>query len=76
MQPNPHLAKMLTVYGENFSKAEPLHIFFGSEPSPYLEVRCSEVMGCLPPETEAAKRRPIILVREDGVVFPSPILYP
>jgi len=76
MQPNPHSAKMLTVYGENFSKADPLHVFFGSEPSPYVEVRCSEVMGCLPPETEAAKRRPIILVRDDGVVFPSSILYP
>lgn len=76
MQPNPHSAKMLTVYGENFSKADPLQIFFGSEPSPYVEVRCSEVMGCLPPETEAAKRRPVILVRDDGVVFPSSILYP
>jgi len=77
MQPNgPHSAKMLTIYGENFSKADPLHIFFGSEPSPYVEVRASVVMGCLPPETEVAKRRPIILVRDDGVVFPSSILYP
>jgi recombining binding protein (suppressor of hairless) len=76
LQLNPTTAKMLTLYGENFSKMDVPHVFFGSEPSPYVEVRCTEVVGCLPPEIEAAKRRPIILVRQDGVVFPSSTLYP
>jgi recombining binding protein (suppressor of hairless) len=75
-KPNPHAAKMLTVYGENFSKTDPVNVFFGSEPSPLVEIRCTEVLGCLPPETHVQKRRPIILVRSDGVVFPSNILYP
>ncbi|KAF9062429.1 hypothetical protein BDP27DRAFT_1271619 [Rhodocollybia butyracea] len=75
-KPNPHASKMLTVYGENFQKADPVNVFFGSEPSPYVEVRCTEVLGCLPPEQQPAKRRPIILIRSDGVVFPSNIMYP
>ncbi|KAJ3502285.1 hypothetical protein NMY22_g18635 [Coprinellus aureogranulatus] len=76
-KPNPHAAKMLTVYGENFSKTDPVHVFFGSEPSPYVEVRCTEVLGCLPPESgHQNKRRPIVLVRSDGVVFPSNVMYP
>ncbi|KAF9010542.1 hypothetical protein BDQ17DRAFT_1387775 [Cyathus striatus] len=75
-KPNPHASKMLTVYGENFSKTDPVHVFFGSEPSPYVEVRCTEVLGCLPPESQVMKRRPIILIRSDGVVFPSNVMYP
>ncbi|KAF5380568.1 hypothetical protein D9615_004559 [Tricholomella constricta] len=75
-KPNPHASKMLTVYGENFSKNDPVSVFFGSEPSPFAEVRCTEVLGCLPPESQSAKRRPIILIRSDGVVFPSSTMYP
>ncbi|KAF4620627.1 hypothetical protein D9613_000438 [Agrocybe pediades] len=75
-KPNPHASKMLTVYGENFSKTDPVHVFFGSEPSPFVEVRCTEVLGCLPPESQMVKRRPIILIRSDGVVFPSSVMYP
>lgn len=75
-KPNPHASKMLTVYGENFNKSDPVTVFFGSDPSPYVEVRCQEVLGCLPPETGGNKRRPIILVRPDGVVFPSSTYYP
>ncbi|KAI0789112.1 hypothetical protein C8Q75DRAFT_766483 [Abortiporus biennis] len=75
-KPNPHAAKMLTVYGENFSKTDPVTVFFGSEPSPFVEVRCQEVLGCLPPESQNTKRRPIIMVRPDGVVFPSNVYYP
>ncbi|KAI6135739.1 LAG1-DNAbind-domain-containing protein [Pisolithus croceorrhizus] len=67
-KPNPHLSKMLT--------GDPIHIFFGSEPSPFVEVRCTEVLGCLPPENQIVKRRPIVMVRSDGVVFPSNIMYP
>ena len=75
-KPNPHGTRMLTVYGENFSKGDSLCVFFGADPSPYVDVRCTEVLGCLPPETQTTKRRPIILVRPDGVVFPSAIEYP
>lgn len=76
-KPNPHAAKMLTVYGENFSKTDPVHVFFGSEPSPFVEVRCTEVLGCLPPESgHNGKRRPLVLVRSDGIVFPSNVMYP
>ncbi|TFL01582.1 hypothetical protein BDV98DRAFT_507092 [Pterulicium gracile] len=87
-KPNPHAAKMLTVYGENFSKADPVHVFFGSEPSPFVEVRCTEVLGCMPPESQLANgggvgggggkqpRRPMVIVREDGVIFPSGVMYP
>lgn len=76
-KPSPHVSKLLTIYGENFNKAEPIHVFYGSDPSPYVEVRCTEVLGCLPAENhQATKRRPIILVRADGVVFPSNIMFP
>ncbi|KAM6502047.1 jkappa-recombination signal binding protein [Amanita muscaria] len=75
-KPSPHTSKMLTIYGENFSKVDLSHVFFGTESSSYAEVRCSEIIGCLPPENQVAKRRPIILLRSDGVVFPSSILYP
>ncbi|KAJ7217855.1 jkappa-recombination signal binding protein [Mycena pura] len=75
-KPNPHASKMLTVYGENFSKTDPVSVFFGSDPSQYVEVRCNEVLGCLPPDTPSQKRRPLILIRSDGIVFPSNVYYP
>ncbi|KAH8119101.1 LAG1-DNAbind-domain-containing protein [Phellopilus nigrolimitatus] len=75
-KPNPHSSKMLTLYGENFNKADPVTVFFGADPSPYVEVRCTEVIGCLPPDSQSTKRRPTILVRSDGVVFPSSTMYP
>ncbi|KAJ7702995.1 hypothetical protein B0H17DRAFT_1041117 [Mycena rosella] len=75
-KPNPHASKMLTVYGENFSKSDPVSVFFGAEPSPFVEVRCNEVLGCLPPDSQSQKRRPLILIRSDGVVFPSNVYYP
>ncbi|KAJ7497495.1 hypothetical protein FB451DRAFT_1121077 [Mycena latifolia] len=75
-KPNPHTSKMLTVYGENFSKSDPVSVFFGAEPSPFVEVRCNEVLGCMPPDTQSQKRRPLILIRSDGVVFPSNVYYP
>lgn len=75
-KPSQHANKMLTVYGENFSKTEPVTVFFGSRPSPFVEIRCTEVLGCSPPEEQLTKRVPIILVRGDGVIFPSSIMYP
>ncbi|CDO75348.1 hypothetical protein BN946_scf184966.g16 [Trametes cinnabarina] len=70
-KPNPHASKMLTLYGENFSKTDPVTVFFGSEPSPYVEVRCTEVLGCLPPESGSTKRRPIILTSLLRIPHPS-----
>jgi recombining binding protein (suppressor of hairless) len=76
----PDPSKMLTLYGENFVKTEPPHVFFGADVSPYVEVRCNEVVGCLPPDQDTSNhlnmRRPILLVRADGVVYPSTTLYP
>ena len=56
--------------------ADPVTVFFGSHPSPFVEIRCPEVLGCAPPEEELTMRVPIILVRSDGVIFPSNVLYP
>ncbi|KZV97769.1 LAG1-DNAbind-domain-containing protein [Exidia glandulosa HHB12029] len=69
--------RMLTVYGTNFSKADPVSVFFGTEPSPHVEVRCTEVLACLPPEKNPPpSSKPMLLVRGDGVVFPSNCMYP
>ncbi|KAF8608699.1 hypothetical protein BDV93DRAFT_518766 [Ceratobasidium sp. AG-I] len=77
VKPNPHAGKQLTLYGENL-KAHPLMVFFGSEPSAQVEVRCNEVMACLPPEgqSQGGRKRPIVLVRGDGVIFPTGVQYP
>ncbi|QRV79433.1 transcription factor cbf12 [Ceratobasidium sp. AG-Ba] len=76
-KPNPHAGKQLTLYGENL-KAHPLMVFFGTDPSPQVEVRCNEVMACLPPEgqSQQGRKRPIVLVRGDGVMFPTTVQYP
>jgi recombining binding protein (suppressor of hairless) len=75
-----HDSKLLHIYGENFSKTDPIHVYFGSEPSPFVDVTCPEALRCLPPPPEShhppGKRRPVILVRSDGVVFPTNTMYP
>jgi len=70
--------KMLTLYGENFNKGDPVSVWFGSEPSPHTEIRCTEVIHCLPPASAhlTAYQRPVVLVRGDGVVFPTKVMYP
>ena len=73
-KPNPHAGKQLTLYGENL-KSHPLMVYFGTEPSSSVEVRCNEVMACLPPES-STRKRPIVLVRNDGVIFPTGVMYP
>ncbi|KAG9018854.1 hypothetical protein FRB90_008967 [Tulasnella sp. 427] len=71
-------SKMLTLYGENFNKGDPVSVWFGSEPSPHTEVRCTEVINCLPPPSGPLSHypRPVVLVRNDGVVFPTKVMYP
>ena len=75
----PHnlASQMVTIYGEHFNKSDPVAVFFGSEPSPLVEIRCTEVLSALPPEAkfEPGVKVPIILVRSDGVVFPSNVMY-
>jgi recombining binding protein suppressor of hairless len=77
-------SKMLTIYGENFTKGDALGVWFGADPAPYVEIRCSEVVGCLPPSPPSPmltgagapqQRRPVFLVRGDGVIFPSSASY-
>ncbi|KAF8756866.1 LAG1-DNAbind protein [Rhizoctonia solani] len=46
-KPNPHAGKQLTLYGENL-KAHPMMVYFGTEPSPSVEVRCNEVWRVYP----------------------------
>ena len=46
-KPDPRAARQLTVYGENFSKADPVAVFFGAEPSPHVDIRCTEVSARL-----------------------------
>jgi recombining binding protein (suppressor of hairless) len=79
-QPQRDQSKLLTLYGENFNRADPPRVFFGADPSPLVEVRCDQVVGCLPPDPEGhvpqGPRRPIILVRADGVVYPTMTMYP
>lgn len=74
-------AGVLSLHGENFSKSNPPLVFFGPEQSQHVEVRSSELLICRPPPSlvgaEAnGMRRPIVLVRSDGVVFPTGIMYP
>ena len=77
MMPGPRTSTMLTVLGENFSKADPPMIFFGIEPSPYVDVRCQEVLACMLPEVkgEPGVAHPIFIVRSDGIIYPSNVLY-
>ncbi|KAG8835008.1 hypothetical protein FRC17_005856 [Serendipita sp. 399] len=91
-QPDPRNAALVTIYGENFSKSDPPLLFFGTEPSPYVDVRCQEVLACLPPPSISSSGadaqqmkidgrgmvphpQPIFIVRADGVVYPSNVLF-
>ncbi|KZO98837.1 beta-trefoil [Calocera viscosa TUFC12733] len=73
---------MLTLYGQNFEKSDPMLVYFGTEVSGYVDMRCTEVLQCMPPtklehDEKNSNRRSMLLVRRaDGVVFPSNVLYP
>jgi recombining binding protein suppressor of hairless len=85
MKTEPRTASLVTIYGENFSKTEPPLLFFGTEPSPFVDVRCQEVLACLPPQSvdpqvkmeggSSAPPQPIFIARPDGVIYPSNILF-
>ncbi|KAH9815011.1 hypothetical protein DFH28DRAFT_1221533 [Melampsora americana] len=73
--------KMITIYGANFSRE--LRVWFGAVPSEVVEYKCAEVIVALPPSgvpgelglDGGPKKHQIVMVREDGVVFPSKIYY-
>lgn len=70
---------IVSLHGENFRKDDPPQVFFGSEQSALVEVRSSELIVCRVPQgarENASQRRPIVLVRGDGVVFPTSFTYP
>lgn len=76
MKPDPRNGPLLTIYGENFSKTDPPLVFFGTEPSPFVDVRCQEVLACLPPPGVTASSggsmdQPIKI--EAGAQIPQPI---
>jgi hypothetical protein len=77
-KPDPLNGPLLTLYGENFSKADPPLVFFGTEPSPFVDVRCQEVLACLPPPGVSASGGGITAVEqpikmEGGASIPQPI---
>lgn len=70
---------IVSLHGENFRKDDPPQVFFGTEQSPLVEVRSSELIICRVPMSareSSQQRRPIVLIRGDGVVFPTPFTYP
>jgi recombining binding protein (suppressor of hairless) len=74
--PDPRNGPLLTIYGENFNKTDPPLVFFGTEPSPFVDVRCQEVLACLPPPGVSASgggiaEQPIKM--EGGAPIPQPI---
>lgn len=89
MKPDPRNASLVTIYGENFSKTDPPLLFFGTEPSTFVDVRCQEVLACLPPQVSGgridpqvkmeggptAPPQPIFIARGDGVIYPSNVLF-
>lgn len=77
VKPDPRTQSLLTVYGEHFDRNDPPLVFFGAEVSPYVDVRCQEVLACRAPEVkfEPGAPIPIFLVRSDGVIYPSNVRF-
>jgi len=77
-KPSEDTTKMITLYGQNFSADKPYEVYYGDHRSAAVEVRCPEVVGAMPPTAPPDEEgpRPILLVRSDGVIFPSNVMYP
>ncbi|KAF8313450.1 LAG1-DNAbind-domain-containing protein, partial [Clavulina sp. PMI_390] len=71
---------VLSLHGESFRKEDPPQIYFGTEPSPVVEVRSPELIVCRVPvsvrDSGSQQRWPIVLIRGDGVVYPTSFSYP
>lgn len=69
----------VTLYGENFS--DDLYIYFGDWRSTTVQLQSSDTLLCSPPPPASEGfdvptiRLPVILVRKDGVIFPSECIY-
>lgn len=69
----------VTLYGENFS--DDLYIYFGDWRSTNVQLQSSDTLLCAPPPPASEGfdvptiRLPVILVRKDGVIFPSECIY-
>ncbi|KAH9455263.1 hypothetical protein Pst134EA_022737 [Puccinia striiformis f. sp. tritici] len=74
---DPQELKMIIIYGANLSPH--LHVWFGDIPSPHVEHKCAEVMMAQPPHHpmngQSPTARQIILVSDDGIVFPSKVYF-
>ncbi|WAR61726.1 hypothetical protein PtB15_12B416 [Puccinia triticina] len=74
---DPQELKMIIIYGVNLSPH--LHVWFGDIPSPHVEYKCAEVMLAQPPHHPMNGQNPtarqIILVSDDGIVFPSKVYF-
>lgn len=75
---DPQDLKMITIYGANLSPH--LQVWFGDVPSPHVEHKCAEVVMAEPPphhlvDGQSPPARQIILVSDDGIVFPSKVYF-
>ncbi|PLW15418.1 hypothetical protein PCANC_17933 [Puccinia coronata f. sp. avenae] len=74
---DPQELKMIIIYGVNLSPH--LHVWFGDVPSPHVEHKCAEVIMAQPPHhpmnDQTPTARQIILVSDDGIVFPSKVYF-
>ncbi|KAA1128754.1 hypothetical protein PGTUg99_012261 [Puccinia graminis f. sp. tritici] len=74
---DPQELKMIIIYGANLSPH--LHVWFGDIPSPHVEHKCAEVILAQPPHHpmngQSPTARQIILVSDDGIVFPSKVYF-
>lgn len=69
----------VTLIGENFTPD--LFVFFGDYQSERVEVHSSTTIACTPPPTSGPdgrprERVPVLLVRHDGIIFPTTCLFP
>jgi len=74
---DPQELKMIIIYGANLSPH--LHVWFGDIPSPHVEHKCAEVILAQPPHHpmngQSPTARQLILVSDDGIVFPSKVYF-
>ncbi|PWY99860.1 LAG1-DNAbind-domain-containing protein [Testicularia cyperi] len=68
---------MVTLLGDNFHPN--LFVFFGDWKSPHVEVRSRQTIVCSPPPSFDSGlprgRVPILIVRHDGIIFPTDFHY-
>lgn len=67
----------MTLFGENLTPN--LFVFFGDWKSELIDVRSPDTILCTPPPSHEfgvpRGRVPIVLIRDDGIIFPTNCLY-